>query len=115
MLADAPRNRSIMLDERKHYDLRKRSATVLSSSQPAPTVTSIPDDLVHYAEPRVLTVRECARLQTFPDSFEFRGPYTTGGRKRRFELPRYTQVANAVPPLFAEQIGLAWKEVLCHV
>ena len=112
MLKSAPRNRSIMLAERELYGLRKRNATVLGSSNPAPTVTSIPDDLIHYNEPRVLTVRECARLQTFPDSFEFEGPYTTGGKNRRVQLPRYTQVANAVPPLFAEQIGEAWKEVL---
>jgi DNA (cytosine-5)-methyltransferase 1 len=111
MLAAAPRNRCIMLDERKRYKLRKRNATVLSRTKPAPTVTSIPDDLIHYAEPRVLTVRECARLQTFPDNFQFCGPYTTGGRRRRFQLPRYTQVANAVPPLFAEQIGIAWDDV----
>lgn len=112
MLAHAPRNRCIMLDERKRYGLQKRNATVLSRKEPAPTVTSIPDDLIHYAEPRVLTVRECARLQTFPDCFEFRGPYTTGGDQRRVQLPRYTQVANAVPPLFAEQIGMTWMEIL---
>lgn len=112
MLAEAPRNRSIMLDERKRYGLRKRSATVLGANEPSSTVTSIPDDFIHYAEPRVLTVRECARLQTFPDSFAFHGPYTTGGRSRRVQLPRYTQVGNAVPPLFAEQAGLAWREVL---
>lgn len=112
MLDYAPRNRCIMLDERKRYALRKRNATVLGRSELAPTVTSIPDDLIHYAEPRVLTVRECARLQTFPDCFEFHGPYTTGGRQRKVQLPRYTQVANAVPPLFAEQIGMTWTEVL---
>lgn len=114
MLAHAPRNRCIMLDERKRYGLRKRSVTVLSRKETAPTVTSIPDDLIHYAEPRVLTVRECARLQTFPDTFEFCGPYTTGGEQRRVQLPRYTQVANAVPPLFAEQIGMTWKEILAN-
>jgi DNA (cytosine-5)-methyltransferase 1 len=112
MLADAPRDRCIMLGERAEFGLRKRSATVLNGSSVPPTVTSIPDDLIHYSEPRVLTVRECARLQTFPDWFRFHGPYTSGGKSRRTQLPRYTQVANAVPPLFAEQLGSAWKEVL---
>ena len=51
-------------------------------------------------------MRENARLQTFPDWFAFRGNYTTGGRRRRKEVPRFTQVANAVPPLLAEQLGL---------
>ena len=54
-----------------------------------------------------MTVREHARIQSFPDEYEFKGPYTTGGERRKIDVPRYTQVANAVPPLFAEQVGLA--------
>jgi DNA (cytosine-5)-methyltransferase 1 len=69
----------------------------------------MPDDLLHYGEPRTLTVRENARLQTFPDWFVFRGKYTTGGHLRRKEVPRFTQVANAVPPLLAELLGLALR------
>ena len=89
---------------------RKRVRTLLASGQPACTVTTHPDDIVHYSEPRILTVRECARLQSFPDAFRFRGKYTTGGKKRRRECPRYTQVGNAVPPLAAEFWGrhVAW-------
>ena len=78
----------------------------------SPTITSIPDELVHYCEPRILTVREHARIQSFPDWYEFKGKYTSGGKRRKNEVPRYTQVGNAVPPLFAEQIGRAIKEVL---
>ena len=70
---------------------------------------------IHYAEPRVMTVRECARLQTFPDWFEFKGPYTTGSKQRVLQVPRYTQVGNAVPPLFAELAGEALKGVLGRV
>ena len=66
---------------------------------------TIPDDYVHYAEPRVLTVREEARLQSFPDTFEFKGKETTGGKLRGQEVPQYTQVGNAVPPLLAKAIG----------
>ena len=86
--------------------------TVLDANGQAPTITSIPDELVHYEEPRILTVREHARIQSFPDWYEFKGKYTSGGKRRKMEVPRYTQVGNAVPPLFAEQIGIALMEVL---
>ena len=58
-----------------------------------------------------MTVREHARIQSFPDDYEFKGKYTTGGKARRLEVPRYTQVANAIPPLFAEQVGIVLSEV----
>lgn len=93
---------------RDRYGLKKMATRVLDPTQPAPTITSMPDDLLHYSEPRTLTVRENARLQTFPDWFEFKGKYTTGGERRAREVPRFTQVANAVPPLIAEM----WGEVL---
>jgi DNA (cytosine-5)-methyltransferase 1 len=78
----------------------------LQPHEQSPTVTSHPDDMIHYCEPRILTVRECARLQGFPDNFEFQEKYTTGGKHRKYEVPRYTQVGNAIPPLFGEQAGL---------
>jgi len=78
----------------------------------SPTLTTLPDDYIHYCEPRILTVREYARLQSFDDWFEFRGKYTTGGKARCHEVPRYTQVGNAIPPLFGEQSGEVLKEIL---
>jgi len=84
---------------------KKHSLTLLDPKLPSPTVTTLPDDILHYSEPRILTVRENARLQSFPDWFEFKGKYTTGGKNRKNECPRYTQVGNAVPPLLAEAIG----------
>lgn len=93
---------------RDRYGIKKMATRVLDPNEPAPTITSMPDDLLHYCEPRTLTVRENARLQTFPDWFVFRGKYTTGGERRAREVPRFTQVANAVPPLIAEM----WGEVL---
>jgi DNA (cytosine-5)-methyltransferase 1 len=84
---------------------KKLITKVLDSSQCAATVTTLPDDLLHYDEPRILTVRECARLQSFPDWFDFTGSYTTGGERRKFSCPKYTQVGNAVPPLMAEGMG----------
>ena len=84
---------------------RKHSQRPLRPNAPAPTMMSLPDDHIHYAEPRTLTVREMARIQSFPDSFEFFGKETTGADRRRFEVPQYTQVGNAVPPRLAEAIG----------
>ena len=49
---------------------------------PTITVTSLPDDYVHPTLPRILTVREWARLQGFPDWYKFCGKRTTGGIRR---------------------------------
>lgn len=89
--------------------LKKRGITPLKPDCVCPTITSIPDDFVHYSEPRIMTVRENARIQSFPDDFVFLGKYTTGGERRKVDVPRYTQVANAVPPLFAEQVGIVLR------
>lgn len=101
---------SMSVAERKKAGTKKHSTTVLHPRLPAPTITTLPDDIVHYCEPRILTVRENARLQSFPDWFEFRGKYTTGGKQRKMECPRYTQVGNAVPPLLANSIGVMLEE-----
>lgn len=103
---DGRLNVSISADVRKNLGLKKTAIRVLDPFMAAPTITSLPDDLLHYKEPRTLTVRENARLQSFPDWFSFRGNYTTGGHRRRNETPRFSQVANAVPPIVAEQFGL---------
>ena len=98
--------------DRERYGMLKHRTHVMSSLQPAPTLTTLPDDVVHYSEPRILTVREYARIQSFPDWFKFTGKFTTGGARRKKECPRYTQIGNAVPPLFAEAIGTALLIVL---
>ena len=84
---------------------RKHSQTLIDPKKPSPTVLTLPDDLVHWEQPRILTVRELARLQSFPDSFVFHNKETTGGARRREEVPQYSQVGNAVPPLVAQAIG----------
>lgn len=84
---------------------KKHSQKVLDRDSVSSTIMTIPDDYVHYAEPRVLTVREEARLQSFPDTFEFKGKETTGGKLRGQEVPQYTQVGNAVPPKLAKALG----------
>lgn len=112
LLQNAPRGKRITPKDKIVENLKRRGVTVLDANSQAPTITSIPDELVHYEEPRILTVREHARIQSFPDWYEFKGKYTSGGKRRKMEVPRYTQVGNAVPPLFAEQIGRALMEVL---
>lgn len=99
-------------EERKTFNVKKRSVVVLHPKKQAPTITTHPDDYIHYCEPRILTVREYARLQTFPDNYKFQGKYTTGGKLRVKEVPRYSQIGNAIPPLFGEIAGLTLKELL---
>lgn len=84
---------------------KKRNYSVLNPEGQSPTVMTIPDDYIHYNSPRALTVREMARLQSFDDSFVFQGKRSTGGNNRKSELPQYTLVGNAVPPLMARAIA----------
>ena len=91
--------------QREKWNIRQRGITVLDAAAPAPTITGMPDDYLHYSEPRIMTVRECARIQSFPDWYEFKSKYTTGGQARKKEVPRYSQIGNAIPPLFAVQAG----------
>ncbi|GGI12536.1 cytosine-specific methyltransferase [Galliscardovia ingluviei] len=94
---------------------RKFSQRALISNLPAPAALSIPDDVAHYCEPRTLSVREMARIQSFPDTFEFRGIATTGGERRRYQVPQYTQIGNAVPPLLGRALGKVVKSILLEL
>lgn len=86
-------------------DSDKRNYTVLNPKGQSPTVVTMPDDFIHYAAYRAMTVREMARLQSFDDSFVFQGKRQTGGEKRKEEIPQFTLVGNAVPPLMARAIA----------
>lgn len=77
----------------------------LDSNLPSLTVVTLPDDYISPFENRTFSVREMARLQSFDDSFVFYGPRTTGGDRRKKEVPQYSQVGNAVPPLLARAIA----------
>jgi len=57
---------------------------------------------IHPIEPRVITVREMARLQSFPDDFIFEGP----------KSKQMVQIGNAVPPLLGKAVGLAIRKSL---
>lgn len=112
ILENAKRNKNVSDEIKEKYNFKKRTVVPLSSELPTPTLTTLPDDYIHYCEPRILTVREYARIQSFPDTYEFKGGYTTGGERRKTDVPRYTQIGNAIPPLFAEQAGLVLKGML---
>lgn len=100
-------------DEMLNKLLTKKNMRVrLKRDDVAPTVVSMPDDFISPYENRTFSVREMARLQSFDDSFEFCGPRTTGGDRRKKEVPQYTQVGNAVPPLLARSLAKEIRRAL---
>lgn len=105
ILANAKKGCAVSNAIKEKVNFKKHCLSVLSSEKISNTITTIPEDTLHYSESRILTVRETARIQSFPDWYEFQGRYTTGGPRRKSECPRYTQVGNAVPPLMAETLG----------
>lgn len=78
----------------------------LKLDEPSPTVTShCLDEFVHPVFNRALTVRECARLQSFPDRYQFAGgPYLVPHIDRTVQ-DKYEQIGDAVPPLLAYAWG----------
>lgn len=104
--------KKVLLDLILELGTKKHSQRPLKLYAPSPTVVSIPDDVIHPVYPRAMTVREQARFQSFPDYFEFRSKETTGGEKRKIEVPQYTQVGNAVPPLMAREIAKLIKQLI---
>lgn len=105
ILEHAKKGKTLSTDIKEEFNLRKRTVIPVDPEEPAPTLTTLPDDYIHYSQPRIFTVREYARIQSFNDWYEIRGKYTTGGKRRVLEVPRYSQIGNAIPPLFAEQAG----------
>ncbi len=88
---------------------------IWGTNGPNITATSLPDDYVHFSQPRSLTVREWARLQMFPDWYIFKGKRTTGGTRRagnpllgewERDVPKYTQIGNAVPVELGKRLGI---------
>lgn len=98
--------------EKLNLSTNKRNYNVLKPDKQSSTIMTIADDYIHYNSPRSLTVREMARLQSFDDSFVFQGKRSTGGNNRKTEVPQYTLVGNAVPPLLARAVA---SEILKHI
>lgn len=88
----------------KYYKVRNYSTAFkrMNSKKPSTTIDCGHRNYFHYKENRVPTVRESARIQSFPDDYFFTNSKTS----------QYTQVGNAVPPLLAKAIGCEIKELL---
>lgn len=112
ILKNAEKNKTLSNELKEKFNLKKRTIIPLSGKTPTPTITTLPDDYIHYCEPRIFTVREYARIQSFNDWYEFKGKYTTGGKRRTQEVPRYSQIGNAIPPLFGEQAGITLNKII---
>ncbi len=83
----------------------------LKLSEPSSTVTShCLDEFVHPIHNRALTVRECARLQSFPDTYYFHGPFLVPHLDRNTQ-DKYEQIGDAVPPLLAFAWGCKITEI----
>ncbi|NTF83612.1 DNA cytosine methyltransferase [Rhizobium rhizogenes] len=91
---------------------KKDKKVLLDPDAAVQTITTHPDEYIHYIDPRNITVREMARLQSFPDLFTFHGRYTINGPRRKFDVARCSQVGNAVPPLMGEGLGLALERII---
>lgn len=90
---------------RKHFYAYRRLHPALW----AWTLNTKADSVYHYEVPRALSVREMARLQSFPDRFLFTTDPRRGPLEGRHDggpaHSRYRQVGNAVPPLLAERVA----------
>lgn len=62
ILETCPKGKNISPTDRARLGIKKRSTNPLDGNSPAATVTTLPDDLIHYSEPRTMSVRELARI-----------------------------------------------------
>ena len=88
----------------EYWDIRRYNKAFerMNSQLPSNTVDTGHRNYLHYNQNRIPTVRENARLQSFPDNFEFIGTKTS----------QYKQVGNAVPPKLAYEIANEIKKQL---
>ncbi len=101
-----------MQDIPEEWRTKKMVVYRFDSKRPSRTLTTLPDDYIHYSRNRIPTVREYARIQSFPDHYIFYGNKSTGGLRRRTDVPQYSQVGNAVPPLLAKAVGMSVRKQL---
>jgi DNA (cytosine-5)-methyltransferase 1 len=105
-------NAEMLWDLFNEFKTHKQSQRVVQLDRPSPTILTSADDFIHPIEERVFSVRELARMQGFPDNFQFQSKATTGGLSRRHEVPQYSQVGNAVSPFLSKEIGHLIDRVL---
>lgn len=100
-IKDGGNREDIPLDLRPQKgDIRKYIR--YNSSKPSICITGDMRKVFHYTQNRALTVRELARIQTYPDNFIFDGSM----------ISQQQQVGNSVPPVFAEKLANCIKEML---
>lgn len=104
IISKIPDGGNIKMLPNKFWQVRKfnKSFQRMNSSLPSNTIDTGHRNYFHYKENRIPTVRESARLQSFPDNFIFTGSRTS----------QYKQVGNAVPPLLASKIAKKIKELI---
>lgn len=106
-----PSNGTGRLGRRHYYAYRRLHPDLWSW-----TLNTKGDSVYHYGEARALSVREFARLQSFPDAFVFTTDPRPGALPGRIQggaaHSKYRQVGNAVPPLLACAIAIALEQAL---
>ncbi|TND08261.1 MAG: DNA (cytosine-5-)-methyltransferase [Bacteroidetes bacterium] len=76
ILDNGTKNKIISKRLKKELGTNKHTVIPLDENGLSPTLTTLPDDYIHYCEPRILTVREYCRIQSFPDWYLIKGKYT---------------------------------------
>ncbi|MGL4762498.1 MAG: DNA cytosine methyltransferase [Sarcina sp.] len=104
IIAMVPNGGNIRDLPEEYYSVRNYSSAFkrMHSDLPSSTIDCGHRNYFHYKENRIPTVREAARIQSFPDNYIFCGAKTN----------QYTQVGNAVPPILSEKIALQLKRLL---
>ena len=96
----------------KEYQTKRRGIYRMWENKPSRTITSCNEDFIHYSLDRILTIREMARIQSFPDDYIFFGTPTTGGDRRKYSCCQVQQVGNSVPPLLSQAVAEGVLKIL---
>ena len=96
----------------KQLGITSRKKYLLDPKTASTTITTHPDEFIHHKLPRIISVREMARIQSFPDAFHFHGRYTLNGERRGLDVSRCAQVGNAVPPLLAKAVAKVFNSII---